>query len=75
MTLTEGKHRHRPGEHRRIGQDLVAFLFGDAVPLEERARVERLGQYNAEVQRGILHTPDWDSLMDSEQEWFDDGVV
>lgn len=56
---------------RRLGQDLVDFLFGDAVPLEQRVRVERLGTYNAEVDRGIVHCQEWRELMAREQKWFD----
>jgi len=33
-------------------------------------RVERLGRFNAERARGLLHTPEWIAFMESEQEAF-----
>jgi hypothetical protein len=33
--------------------------------------LERLATYNAEVARGIVHTPEWDELMAKNQAEFD----
>ena len=37
--------------------------------------VEVLGQYNAEVARGLVHTPEWDERMGKLQARFDKDVA
>lgn len=37
----------------------------------KRLRIERLGQYNAERNRGIVHQDWWVAMMREEQAWFD----
>lgn len=64
MTLTEGE--------RGPWQDMVDFMLGNTTSFERRVRVVRLGKYNAEIERGIQHTPEWDEYMRQEQKWFDD---
>lgn len=38
--------------------------------LSDRYRIERLADYNGEVSRGLVHTPEWRTLMAIEQDWF-----
>jgi hypothetical protein len=38
----------------------------------ERRRIERLARYNAERERGLVHTEDWRDFMRAEQMWFND---
>lgn len=38
-------------------------------------RWNALGTYNAEVSRGIVHTPEWDDRMAEDQRLFDAEVV
>lgn len=50
--------------------------FERAIPeRERRMRVTRLGTYNAERSRGIVHTKDWDDLMAQEQAAFNRGEM
>ncbi len=37
--------------------------------------VDKLARYNAEVARGIVHTPEWDERMAKYQAEFDAGVA
>jgi len=39
---------------------------------EYQDRVARLGRYNSEVGRGVMHTPEWVAFMADEQAWFND---
>lgn len=39
---------------------------------DEEFRLNRLGCYNAERARGLLHTKEWQERMAVEQAWFDD---
>lgn len=50
------------------------FLWREEPPsdeeVEHRSRIHRLATYNAEVQRGLVHTEAWAFHMAAEQEWF-----
>lgn len=41
----------------------------------EPYRFQALADYNAEVYRGIVHTPEYDALMADEQRLFNSGQV
>jgi hypothetical protein len=43
----------------------------EALDSSRRDRITRLGIYNAERERGIVHTTAYDNYMRAEQEWFD----
>ncbi len=49
-------------------------IFGRREPDRDdelwRQRVERLARYNSERDRGIVHTPEWQELMEREQDEF-----
>lgn len=47
-------------------------LIAEAKANQDRWRIERLGQYNAERSRGIVHDDEWRDYMRAEQEWFND---
>lgn len=40
------------------------------IPAE--SRIARLGYYNGEVARGLVHTEEWKQHMREEQDWFDE---
>ena len=44
-------------------------------PLQAPSSLDKLAAYNAEVARGIVHTPEWDERMARLQAEFDAGLA
>jgi arginine deiminase len=54
-----------------LGRDRRAeSLLFDTLEEDTEFRIQRLATYNAEKQRGLMHTPQWIEMMEAEQAWY-----
>lgn len=60
--------RNKPVAAREFME--TAGIFHEVGEDPTTARINRLADYNAECQRGIVHTEGWDIFMRQEREWF-----